>query len=117
MAEDPQDPGWCRHRAGRTLTDVNTLRIENRVHDYESWKRAFDKFDALRREKGVRAFRISRDAADPRRVFIDLDFDSAARAEDFREVLAKIWRSPQSRDQLIEHADPVVLDVLTDITY
>ena len=96
---------------------MNTLRIENRVHDYDSWKHAFDKFDALRRDKGVRAYRITRDADDPRHVFIDLDFDSSTRAEDFREVLTKIWRTPQSREQLAEHTEPVVLDVLADITY
>jgi hypothetical protein len=96
---------------------MNTLRIENRIHDYDSWKAAFDKFDVLRREKGVRAYRISREADEPLHVFIDLDFDSATRAEDFRETLAKIWRTPQSREQLTDHAEPVVLDVLTETRY
>ncbi|HEV7145541.1 MAG TPA: hypothetical protein VGN48_00945 [Pedococcus sp.] len=96
---------------------MNTLRIENRVHDYDSWRQAFDKFDALRREKGVRAYRVSRPADDPLRVFIDLDFDSATRAEDFRETLAKIWRTPQSRDQLADHVQPLVLDILADVHY
>lgn len=93
---------------------MNTLRIENRVRDYGSWKVAFDKFDALRRDKGVLSYRITRAAHDPLRVFIDLDFDSATRAEDFREVLARIWRTPQSRDQLAAHAEPLLLDVVAD---
>jgi hypothetical protein len=103
-------------RSSRLLA-MNTLRIENRVHDYDSWRQAFDKFDALRREKGVRAYRVSRPADDPLRVFIDLDFDSATRAEDFRETLAKIWRTPQSRDQLADHVQPLVLDILADVHY
>lgn len=96
---------------------MNTLRIENRVHDYDSWKQAFDKFDALRRDKGVRAYRISHPADEPLHVFIDLDFDSATRAEDFRETLAKIWRTPQSREQLVDHVEPVVFDVLAETQY
>jgi hypothetical protein len=103
-------------RSSRLLA-MNTLRIENRVHDYDSWRQAFDKFDALRREKGVRAYRVSRPADDPLRVFIDLDFDSPTRAEDFRETLAKIWRTPQSRDQLADHVQPLVLDILADVHY
>ncbi|HET7723084.1 MAG TPA: hypothetical protein VFK68_00470 [Propionibacteriaceae bacterium] len=96
---------------------MNTLRIENRIHDYDGWKRAFDKFDALRRDKGVLGYRVTRDARDPLHVFIDLDFDSATRAEDFREVLGRIWRTPQSRDQLVDHVEPVVLDVVAETRY
>lgn len=96
---------------------MNTLRIENRVNDYDGWKHAFDKFDPLRRDKDVRAYRITRYADDPLHVFIELDFDNATRAEDFREVLAKIWRTPQSRAQLAEHGDPIVLDLLAEIHY
>ena len=96
---------------------MNTLRIENRVHNYDSWRQAFDKFDALRREKGVRAYRVSRPADDPLRVLIDLDFDSPTRAEDFRETLAKICRTPQSRDHLADHIQPLVLDILADVHY
>ena len=96
---------------------MNTLRIDNRLHDYDTWKRAFDKFDALRRNKGVLAYRITREADDPLHVFVDLDFDSATRAEDFRAALARIWRTPQSLEQLAEHSTPVVLDVLTEVRY
>lgn len=96
---------------------MNILRIENRIHDYDSWKRAFDKFDALRRDKGVLGLRITRVADDPLRIFIDLDFDGATRAEDFQETLAKIWRTPQSREHLAEHVEPVILDVLAETRY
>lgn len=96
---------------------MNTLRIENQVRDYDRWRQAFDKFDALRRDKGVRGYRITRDASDPHRIVVDLDFDNSTRAEDFREVLAKIWATPQSRQQLTEHGEPVVYDLLTDLRY
>lgn len=96
---------------------MNTLRIENRVRDYIGWKQAFDKFDALRRDKGVRSYRITRQADDPLHIFIDLDFTSATRAEDFRDTLARIWRTPQSREHLAEHAAPVVLEVMDEVHY
>lgn len=96
---------------------MNTLRIENRLRDYAGWKQAFDKFDALRRDKGVRGYRITREADDPLHVFIDLDFDNVTRAEDFRDALARIWRTPQSRQHLAEHVEPIVLDVLAESHY
>lgn len=96
---------------------MSTLRIENRVRDYASWKQAFDKYEGLRRDKGVRAFRITREADDPLHVFVDLDFDNASGAQDFRETLAKVWRTPQSREQLAEHIEPIVLDVVDETRY
>jgi hypothetical protein len=99
------------------LVGMNTLRIENHIRDYTSWKQAFDKYDALRRDKGVRSYRITRLADDPLHIFIDLVFDSATRAEDFGEALTRIWRTPQSRELLTEHAEPVLLDVIDEVHY
>jgi hypothetical protein len=96
---------------------MTTLRIENRIRDYPAWKLAFDKYDALRRDKGVRSYRITRQADDPLHIFIDLDFDTATRAEDFRAALTKIWRTPQALDHLVDHAEPVVLDVVNEVSY
>jgi hypothetical protein len=89
-----------------------TLHIENTVHDFDTWKSAFDKYDDMRREKGVRSYRVTRHHDDASKVMVDLDFDSVSRAEDFCEVLAKIWRSPQSRSELVSHAEPVLVDLV-----
>lgn len=95
-----------RDDAGR----MTTLHIANHVHDYDGWKAAFDKFDRHRAENGVREYRINRVADDPQRVDVDLDFDTRAEAEAFAVALQRIWATPQSRAQLIDHAEPVFLE-------
>jgi hypothetical protein len=95
---------------------MTTLHIENTVHDYDSWKTAFDKFDRVRADNGVRSYRILRRADDPFQVVIDLQFDDRGAAEAFGGILAKIWRSPQSQAELVSHADPLVLEVVEDQT-
>jgi hypothetical protein len=93
---------------------MTILRIDNTVQDYDSWKAAFDKFERVRADNGVRSYRISRAAADPRRVLIDLEFDGRDGALSFRAILEKIWASPQSQRELVEHHEPMLLDVVAD---
>jgi len=88
-----------------------TLRIENIVRDYESWKQVFDKFDRFRADGGVRAYRLARSTEEPGKVTVDLDFDSADEATVFRTGLEKIFATPQSKEQLISHQRPHVYDV------
>jgi hypothetical protein len=95
---------------------MTTLHIENTVRDYDAWKGAFDKFDRARRDRGVRSYRISR-AQDADKILVDLEFDNATRAEEFAEFLAGVWRTPQSQGHLIEHTEPVVLEVLEDVVF
>jgi hypothetical protein len=89
-----------------------TLHIENTVRDYPEWKAVFDKFDRMREEQNVRGYRISRLHDDPNQIVIDLDFDTAAEAAGFREVLAKVWATPQSKAQLVSHSEPRVLELV-----
>ena len=94
---------------------MTTLHIENTVRDYDAWKGAFDKFDRARRDRGVRSYRISRSQQDDAKVLVDLEFDNVTRAEEFREFLLGVWRTPQSQGLLTEHTEPVVLEVLEDV--
>ena len=34
------------------------LHIENTVHDFDTWKAAFDKFERFRADHGVRSYRF-----------------------------------------------------------
>ena len=88
-----------------------TLRVENVVRDYESWKEVFDKFERFRADGGVRAYRVARSTEESGKVTIDLDFDSTAEATAFREGLQKIFATPQSKEQLISHQAPHLYDV------
>lgn len=91
---------------------MTSLHIENTVKDFDAWKAAFDKFDRFRAEKGMRSYRMARQVDDPNRVVIDLDFDSVEEASAFRGALAKIWQTPQSKEQLVAHNDPQLYDVV-----
>jgi hypothetical protein len=91
---------------------MNSLLIRNQVHDYDSWKAAFDKFERFREEHGVRSYRVLRRTDDERDVQVILDFDTHDAAVDFRGRLEQIWRTPQSRAQLAGHDDPVLLEVV-----
>lgn len=91
-----------------------TLHIENTVHDYAEWKRVFDKFDRFRADNGVRSCRLARRVDDEHQISIDLEFDTAAEALAFRSALERIWRTPQSKAQLVAHGTPVVLDVVEE---
>lgn len=95
---------------------MTTLHIETNVTDYDEWKTVFDKFDRARRDRGVRSYRISRPRQDAGTILIDLDFDSATRAEEFAEFLRGVWRTPQSQGVAAAHAEPVVLEVLEAVT-
>lgn len=90
---------------------MTTLHIENTVHDYNDWKAAFDKYARTRAERGVRGYRVSRRIDDPQQVTVDLDFENAEDAVRYRELLFKIWQTPQSRAQLTAHADAVIYEV------
>jgi len=91
---------------------MNSLLIRNQVHDYDSWKAAFDKYERFREEHGVRTYRVLRRADDEHDVQVILDFDDEAAAVDFRGRLEQIWRTPQSLAQLVDHEAPVLLEVV-----
>ena len=67
------------------------VRIEHPVGNFEAWKKAFDSDPVGRRTSGVRRYRILRPGDDPKFVMIDLEFDQAAEAENFRTAMLKLW--------------------------
>ena len=93
---------------------MTTIHIENTLHDYDSWKSAFDKFDRARADNGVRSYRIRRHADDPQQIVIDLDFEDRSTAEAFKGFLAKVWASPQSEAELVSHSEPLLLETVEE---
>ena len=77
-----------------------TLHIEHEIHDYDSWRAAFDRDPAGRRQAGVRHYRVSRPIDDRNYVLIDLDFDSSNEAESFVETMRKVWQTPAAAPAL-----------------
>ena len=82
--------------------------------DVDTWKAAFDGYERLRADNGVRRYRILRSVAEPQRVLVHLDFDSDEDAAAFLPRLARIWASPLSQAQLVGHAPPELLTLITD---
>jgi hypothetical protein len=68
-----------------------TLKIEHPIRDFETWKAAFDRDPVGRKQAGVRRYRVFRPQDDPKYVVIDLDFDQAAGARAFLEILQTVW--------------------------
>jgi quinol monooxygenase YgiN len=91
-----------------------TLQITNQVRDFDDWKAAFDEYERLRAEHGVQRYRILRSQLDPARVIVHLDFDSDDAADAFLPRLARIWATPRSQQQLVDHEPPEVLTLVTD---
>ncbi len=91
-----------------------TLQILNDVHDFDAWKVAFDSYERLRADSGVRRCRILRSVAAPERVLVHLDFDSDEDAAAFLPRLARIWATPRSHAQLVDHAPPELLTLVAD---
>ncbi|WP_412542720.1 hypothetical protein R8Z50_09585 [Longispora sp. K20-0274] len=81
---------------------MTTLRIEHAITDYPTWKAAFDRFAAARRQAGVRRHQIHRPVDDPRFVLIDLDFATPEEADLFRTFLrTTVWASPDNSPALV----------------
>lgn len=72
---------------------MHVLRIEHGVPDFQRWKSVFDSDPIDRKGGGVRSYRVLR-SDDGTAVAIDLDFDTAAQAEEFRQRLEALWAGP-----------------------
>jgi hypothetical protein len=71
-----------------------TVRIEHSVANFEEWKRTFDSDPANRKGSGVRRYQVLRSQDDPHLVAIDLEFDTAPKAEAFLRAMETLWAGP-----------------------
>lgn len=69
-----------------------TVRIEHPIHDYASWRAAFDRDPAGREAAGVRHYRVYRAVDDENYVLVDLDFDTRDTADRFVATMRGIWK-------------------------
>jgi quinol monooxygenase YgiN len=47
-----------------------TMFVKHKVSDYGNWKRAYDEFVSMRKEKGVIGASVHRDANDPNTIIV-----------------------------------------------
>jgi hypothetical protein len=91
---------------------MTTLHIEHAITDYGVWKSAFDRFEELRRQSGVKHHRVLRPTDDPDYIVVNLDFGTAEEAGAFLEFLhSKVWSSPQGAPALAGTPQTRVLDL------
>ncbi|MGD0019691.1 MAG: hypothetical protein ABSD62_10595 [Candidatus Limnocylindrales bacterium] len=72
------------------------MQLEHPVHDFGTWKAAFDRDPVDREASGVRTYQIYRPTDDPNYIAVDLEFDSLGKAEAFKLALQELWRSPKA---------------------
>jgi hypothetical protein len=88
-----------------------TLHIEHPITDFGTWKAAFDRFAEQREKAGVRGHRILRPVDDVHYVVVDLDFQTAAAAEEFLDFLrTKVWTSTQTAPALVGTPQTKILE-------
>jgi hypothetical protein len=68
------------------------LRMEHPIHDFASWKAAFDSDPIGRERSGVRRYQIYQPVDDPHYVMIDLEFDDAVAAGKVAAALRNLWQ-------------------------
>jgi hypothetical protein len=88
-----------------------TLHIQHPVTDFETWTAAFNRFAEARRMAGVQAQRIQRPVDDEKYVVIDLDFETADKAQAFLGFLrSTIWTSAANSPGLAGTPETLVLE-------
>ena len=92
------------------------LQIQHRTRDYEAWKKSFDSDPVGREQGGVRSYRILRGTADLNYVVIELEFESADKAEEFGASLRELWGRVGS-DLGLESPQARVLDSVETVEY
>lgn len=88
-----------------------TLHIEHSITDFDVWSAAFERFQPLREQSGVRSHVVRRPVDDPNYVVVDLDFASVPEAERFLQVLrTRVWSSPENAPALAGAPEARILE-------
>ncbi len=97
---------------------MTTLRLELEVRDYELWRSAFDKDAGGRERSGVRRYRIFCPVDDDHEVKLDLDFDTAADAGEFLNILrTQVWPSPEKSPAIVGAPTTRILHIVESHDY
>jgi quinol monooxygenase YgiN len=62
-----------------------TLFVRHKVSDYDSWKRVYDDFAPVRKERGVTGASVYRDASEPSTVIVTHQFNDLGSAKAFAD--------------------------------
>jgi hypothetical protein len=97
---------------------TGTLRVELEVRDYDLWRSAFDKDAGGRERFGARSYRIFRPVDNEHEVMLDLDFDTAAEANQFLEILRnQVWPSGEKAPAKVGAPKTRIIDLVESHQY
>ena len=89
------------------------LHIEHEISDLAVWLDAFNKFAPAREQAGVTRTDVYQPSDDPNYIVINLSFQNADAASNFRNFLInQVWSSPNSAPALV---GPPMARVLTEV--
>ena len=89
------------------------LHIEHEISDLAVWLDAFNKFAPAREQAGVTRTEVYQPSDDPNYIVINLSFQNADAASNFRNSLInQVWSSPNSAPALV---GPPMTRVLTEV--
>jgi hypothetical protein len=92
---------------------MTTLRIEHPISDFQVWKTAFDGFAEARANAGVLSFMIRQPVDDSQYLMLDLEFDTADRAEAFAQFPKEhVWSSAVASPGLAGTPQTRILDLV-----
>ncbi len=95
-----------------------TMKIELEVRDYNLWRQAFAQDRAGRAAHGMRRYRIYRPVDDEKRVMIDSDWDAAASAQRFLDVMrAQVWPDPEKAPAKVGQPRTVITELVETHEY
>lgn len=86
------------------------LRIEHKIADYSSWKKAFDSDPINRKQSGVKRFRIYQPTDDPNFVIIELEFNHLDQALSTQKALQDIF--PKIEGSLVFKAQTKIIKIV-----
>lgn len=92
------------------------LRIVDTIPDFDAWRRAFDRYEPVRVDNGVLAYRVMRSVTDPTEVTIELDFADVAHSRAYVGILEEIWSTSGARNVSDAHSTPTIHEVMVDKT-
>jgi hypothetical protein len=95
-----------------------TLHVELNVRDYDLWREAFGRDAGGRQAAGVRRYRIFRPVDDEKHVMLDLDFDSAEKADGFLTILrSDVWSSREKAPAKLGTPQARILEMVESFEY
>ena len=93
------------------------LHIEHAIRDFDTWKAAFERDPAGRRQSGVVRYWVRRPRDDTNQIAIDLEFATAAAAEKFVEAMQVVWGSKLAAPALAGKPRTRIFDQVEYVEY